>query len=67
MIKFYDTDIKFIKKFFDNAEQLLQERDVDVVLEKIDDFINLNGFDDYDYNDLGREAQKVYDNIYLNN
>ena len=36
----------------------------------IGDYINDNGFeppDFYDYNDLGRKAQKVYDRVFENN
>lgn len=68
MLKLENSDIEFIKKYLDNFEKLLKETDVNVILKTIYDFIDLNGFDENeDYNDLGREAQKVYDNIYLNN
>jgi hypothetical protein len=40
-----------------------------MVLDAIGDYIDDNGFAPhyYDYNDLGREAQKIYDSIYENN
>ena len=40
------------------------------LLENLDMFINMNGFappDYYDYNEIGREAQKIYDGIYEKN
>ena len=44
--------------------------EINDVLDTIGDWIDDNGFappDYYDYNDKGREAQKVYDRIFLNN
>jgi hypothetical protein len=41
-----------------------------MILDAIGDYIDDNGFAPphyYDYNDLGREAQKIYDSIYENN
>ena len=69
-MKFTDDDEKFIKKHFPNAEEVLKMSSVRDVLDIIGDWIDENGFeppDYYDYNNLGREAQKVYDRIYFNN
>ncbi len=69
-MNFTEDDRKFIKKHFPNADEVLSLTNVRDVLDAIFDWINENGFappDYYDYNDLGREAQKVYDRIFLNN
>lgn len=69
-MNFTEDDRKFIKKHFPNADEVLSLTNVRDVLDVIFDWINENGFappDYYDYNDLGREAQKVYDRIFLNN
>lgn len=66
------TPIADVKDALENPIKLgkvVTMKDGDV-LEAIFDWINDNGFEPphyYDYNDLGREAQKVYDRIYLNN
>lgn len=70
MVIFTDDDKKFIKKNFQNAEEVLTLSNIRDVLDAIFDWINDNGFEPphyYDYNDLGREAQKVYDRIFRNN
>lgn len=69
-MNFTEDDKKFIREHFSNAEELLSLTSAREVLDAIFDWINENGFappDYYDYNDLGREAQKVYDRIFLNN
>lgn len=69
-MNFTEDDRKFIKKHFPNADEVLSLTNVRDVLDAIFDWINENGFappDYYDYNDMGREAQKVYDRIFLNN
>ena len=70
MIVFTEEDKKFIRKNLQNAEEVLQMEEINDVLDTIGDWIDDNGFappDYYDYNDKGREAQKVYDRIFLNN
>lgn len=69
-MKFTEEDKKFIRKHFPNAEEVLSLSNVRDVLDAIFDWIADNGFappDYYDYNDLGREAQRVYDRIFRNN
>jgi hypothetical protein len=68
MLKLDDKDKKFIKGNFKNSDKLLRAEDVNEVLDEIDDLIMEKGFISHSegYNDFGREAQKVYDNI-LNN
>ncbi|WP_066685226.1 hypothetical protein [Christensenella intestinihominis] len=68
MIQFSKQDEKFIKENFENWEELLQEEDVNRILLELHLFIDREGFDKfYNLNDLGREAQRVYDSIYRNN
>lgn len=67
---FTEKDREFIIKYFPNADELLKSTSVNTVLDAIGDYIDDNGFAPphyYDYNELGREAQKIYDSIYENN
>ena len=67
MIQFSEQDKKFIMENFENAKDILAEQDIKKVLRVIDDLIMDKGFDvNYDLNDFGREAQRVYDSIYYN-
>ena len=65
MVKVNDEDRKFIIANIENGEELLRTGEVNDVLGAISDLIDDKGFYDYDYNDFGRKAQKVYDNVYL--
>lgn len=68
MINLSEKDVKFIKKNFENSDEMINNFSVNEILDAIDDLIIYQGFNqDYDYNDFGREAQKVYDSIYVNN
>lgn len=70
MLKFTETDKKFIEENFDNADELLNSDSRREVLIALYDLIDEKGFAPphyQDYNDFGREAQKIYDSIYLNN
>ena len=70
MLKFTEEDRSFIQKYFDNANVLLNAEKLDDVLDPLYDLIDAKGFapPDYEqYNDFGREAQKIYDSIYYNN
>ena len=67
VLVFEKKDVEFIKANFENYKELLNSEDVNFVLRAIDYLILKKGFYDYDYNDFGREAQKIYDSIYLNN
>ena len=58
---------EFLKKYLPTA---LQTEILNDVLELLYDLIDEKGFapPHYDeYNDFGREAQRVYDDLYLNN
>ncbi|MDD3417240.1 MAG: hypothetical protein PHY47_25145 [Lachnospiraceae bacterium] len=71
MLNMREKDINFIQKNFDNAEKLLATKEVNDILDAISDWIEDNGYSpesDYlEYNDLGREAQDVYDSVYARN
>lgn len=67
MVKMQDSSKAFLKK---NAPAVLEKNTSRDALIELGKFINHFGFSppEYeDYNDLGREAQKVYDDIYLSN
>ena len=54
----------------ENLPETLETEQINVALRLLYDFIDEKGFapPDYDeYNDFGRETQRVYDNLYLNN
>lgn len=62
------NEIAFIEKTFVNSIELLNAPHVNIVLDAIGNWIDDNGFDEnYDLTDEGRIAQRIYDNIYMNN
>lgn len=69
MIKFEQSDIKFISENIPEPERILESNNLREILLILSDWISKNAWDKsgYDYSDLGRQAQRVYDNIYLNN
>ena len=68
MLNINKRDEEFIKENFENWKQLLNSADKKTVLRELHLFIDREGFDEfYNLNDLGREAQRVYDSIYYNN
>ncbi|WP_066685211.1 hypothetical protein [Christensenella intestinihominis] len=68
MIRLNQEQINFIKENFENWEELLNSTDRRPILKALHLFIDREGFDEfYNLNDLGREAQRVYDSIYCNN
>ena len=66
MIKTSEKSLEFMRKYFENAEELLRSNDPNDVLDAIDVLILGEGFEeDFEgYNDFGREAQRVYDEIF---
>lgn len=73
MLKLEDSDIQFIKENMpvEFQEKIFSAETRRQLLSEFDWWINVtrdcweaNG---EDYSDLGRAAQRVYDNIYLNN
>lgn len=68
MVKLREHEIKFLKENFENADALIQSEKVNDILEPLDELIVHRGFDeDYDLNELGQKAQKIYDDIFYNN
>lgn len=73
MLKFDDNDIEFIKKHLPIESQkiMFSAKELNTALDILYEWIDLS--DDCweengeDYSDLGRQAQRVYDSIYLNN
>lgn len=67
MLLMSEESKEFLQKHLPN---LLDEDSVNGVLDPLGDFIDEKGFapPNYDtYNDLGREAQRVHDDIYYQN
>lgn len=67
MININERDRKFIIDNLPDGEKILESGDADELLDVLYDVIDRKGFFGYDYNDFGREAQKVYDRIYDDN
>ncbi len=70
MVEVSAEDRAFLIKNIDNAEQLLESGECDDVLGAIFDLIELRGYAPptyREYNDFGREAQRVYDRVFANN
>lgn len=63
-----DEQIKALKPYIDNIEDLIEKDDVQEVLDAIDDVIvdNILGNDD-EPDDEGIKLQKIYDEIYDQN
>lgn len=68
MLNLRNSDVEFIKTNISNDSILLKTNEVNEFLDSLYDWIDLNGFDETgeSYNDLGREAQKIYDYVYAN-
>jgi hypothetical protein len=67
MLKMTEKSRQFLKE---NLPEALERDDIGGVLWLLYDLIDEKGFapPHYDeYNDFGREAQRVYDDLYLNN
>ena len=70
MLNFTENDRTFLQENFGKCTPLLNANSPREVLIAIYDLIEEKGFapPHYDeYNDFGREAQRIYDSIYLNN
>lgn len=69
-MKINEKDKQFLIKNIEAAQALIEANDVDGLLEEIDGFMTEKGYAPPDYdelNDIGREAERVYDRIYYNN
>lgn len=72
MFKISKEDMDFIKENIPDAENIMnltnRNDDLNILLYAIDARITYQGFDDnYNLNDFGINAQKVYDRIYYEN
>lgn len=67
MLKMEESSEQFLRQ---NLPEALECSERKKALRLLYDLIDEKGFappDYYDYNDFGREAQRVYDDIYLSN
>ncbi len=71
MIIINDKNKKFVKNHIPNADKILNSDSARDALEAFSDWLDMNPdcWDEngYDYSDLGRQAQKVYDDILYDN
>lgn len=71
MIIINDINKKFVKNHIPKADEILNSDSVRDALEAFSDWLDMNPdcWDEngYDYSDLGRQAQKVYDDILYDN
>ena len=68
MIKISEQDAAYVREHFEDAEELISSDDPNDLLLVLDLYIVKYGFDqNYDLNDIGEEAQKIYDRIYYAN
>ena len=69
MLKISENAALFINKHLQNPDQLLSSDNINDILDPLYDLIDEKGFisQDEGYNAFGREAQKVYDDLYYNN
>lgn len=69
-MKIEENDKQFLIKSIAAAQALIEADDVDDLLEEIDGFMTEKGYAPPDYdelNEIGRQAERVYDRIYNNN
>lgn len=67
MLKMKNSSREFLERYLPDA---LEATELNSVLDRLFDLIEEKGFapPEYEgYNDFGREAQRVYDDIYLSN
>lgn len=65
-----ENDKAFLIEHIETAKALLNTVDVDALLEELDGFMTEHGYGPESFdelNDLGREAERVYDRIYQRN
>lgn len=68
MIKLEKNELEFILKYVKNADEILKKDDFGKLIDGIDDVIIHSGYDgDWEFNDFGRYAQKIFDNVHRNN
>ena len=66
-----EKNAEFIKKYIPNPEKILEATTVRNALVAFSDWLDMNPDcwenNGYDYNSLGRKAQKIYDDILYDN
>ena len=73
ILRISDADKEFSIRNIENAEMLFERGDLNSILDHLDLFITAEGFDvdvetdDWQLNDIGRIAQRIYDRLYYNN
>ncbi len=71
MIKISEVNIEYLRKYIDNLDSLITSEDVYELLDPINDVIistMLNNEEDPDEpTELGKQLQKIWDNIYYDN
>ncbi len=71
MIIIDDTNKRFVKKHIPNADEILNSDSVRNALKLFSSWLNMNPdcWDEsgYYYSDLGRQAQRVYDDLLYDN
>ncbi len=68
-MKIDEKDRKFLIENIKAAQALIEANHVDDLLEEIDGFMTERGYAPPDYhelNDIGRQAERIYDRIYYN-
>ena len=65
MLNMSNASRKFLEE---NLPNVINATEVNDILDPLYDLIDMKGFDvDEEYNDFGREAQSVYDDLYIHN
>ena len=67
MLKMKESSKRFLKE---NLPEALEFEELNNALDALFDLIEEKGYEPphyHDYNDFGREAQRVYDDLYLSN
>ena len=61
-------EMDFINQNLENAQELINSEDINDLLSALDDWIAYYSYDeDWSFNDEGRKAQNMYDDIYYRN
>lgn len=68
MLNLTEEQKKFLRENFDDAEEMMNSDTVNDILFPLDALITYQGFDeDYILNKWGDKAQRMYDEIYMQN
>ena len=68
MIILENAELEFIQKYVKNADEILKNNDFAALIDGIDDVIIGMGYDDdWEFNDFGRLAQRIFDSVYYRN